>query len=53
MEVSHGDDPPCTVVAVQGGLAMRSIAYLGSQKQKNLWLRPLARGGEFGAIVLT
>ncbi|NMR30875.1 acyl-CoA dehydrogenase family protein [Crystallibacter degradans] len=53
MEVSRGDGSLGTVIAVQGGLAMRSIAYFGSQEQKERWLGPLARGEEFGAFALT
>lgn len=53
MEVSRGDGSLGTVIAVQGGLAMRSIAYFGSQEQKDRWLGPLARGEEFGAFALT
>lgn len=53
MEVSRGDGSLGTVIAVQGGLAMRSIAYFGSQEQQDRWLGPLARGEEFGAFALT
>lgn len=53
MEVSRGDGSMATVIAVQGGLAMRSIDLLGSDAQKQRWLDPLARGLEFGAFALT
>jgi len=53
MEMSRGDGSMATVVAVQGGLAMRSIALLGSDDQKTRWLGPLAAGTELGAFALT
>ncbi|MCQ9165325.1 acyl-CoA dehydrogenase family protein [Arthrobacter sp. STN4] len=53
MEISRIDGSLGTVVAVQGGLAMRSIAYFGSDAQKERWLGPLARGEEYGAFALT
>ncbi|GAB4099395.1 acyl-CoA dehydrogenase family protein [Sinomonas halotolerans] len=53
MEVSRGDGSLGTVVAVQGGLALRSIAFHGSEEQKERWLGPLARGEEFGSFALT
>jgi len=53
MEVSRIDGSLGTVIAVQGGLAMRSIAYFGSDAQKERWLGPLARGEEYGAFALT
>ncbi|WP_288024291.1 acyl-CoA dehydrogenase family protein [Arthrobacter sp.] len=53
MEVSRIDGSLGTVIAVQGGLALRSIAYFGSAEQKERWLGPLARGEEYGAFALT
>ncbi|GAB3281637.1 acyl-CoA dehydrogenase family protein [Sinomonas notoginsengisoli] len=53
MEVSRGDGSLGTVVAVQGGLALRSIAFHGSDEQKDRWLGPLARGEELGSFALT
>jgi len=53
METSRGDGSFGTVIAVQGGLAMRSIAYCGSEEQRERWLEPLARGREYGAFALT
>ncbi|AMM33746.1 Acyl-CoA dehydrogenase [Sinomonas atrocyanea] len=53
MEISRADGSLGTVVAVQGGLALRSIAYHGSAEQKERWLGPLARGEELGAFALT
>lgn len=53
MEISRGDGSIGTVVGVQGGLALRSIAYCGSPEQKQHWLPALARGKEYGAFALT
>ncbi|WP_415856871.1 acyl-CoA dehydrogenase family protein [Sinomonas sp. G460-2] len=53
MEISRGDGSLGTIVAVQGGLALRSIAFHGSDAQKERWLGPLARGEELGAFALT
>ncbi|AOT03006.1 acyl-CoA dehydrogenase family protein [Arthrobacter sp. U41] len=53
MEVSRGDGSLGTVIAVQGGLAMRSIALFGSEAQRATWLGPLGRGEKLGAFALT
>ena len=53
MEISRGDGSMGTVIAVQGGLALRSIALFGSAEQKATWLVPLARGEKLGAFALT
>ncbi|MHA7222004.1 acyl-CoA dehydrogenase family protein [Arthrobacter sp. RHLT1-20] len=53
MEVSRGDGSLGTVIAVQGGLALRSIALFGSEEQRATWLGPLARGEKLGAFALT
>ena len=53
MEISRGDGSMGTVVAVQGGLALRSIALFGSDAQKAEWLVPLARAEKLGAFALT
>ncbi|MCB1272784.1 MAG: acyl-CoA dehydrogenase family protein [Leucobacter sp.] len=53
MELSRGDGSIATIVAVQGGLALRSIAMCGSEAQRERWLEPLARGTELGAFALT
>ena len=53
MEISRGDGSMGTVVAVQGGLALRSIALFGSDEQKHRWLVPLARAEKLGAFALT
>jgi len=53
MEISRGDGSLGTVVAVQGGLALRSIALFGSDEQKAEWLVPVARGEVLAAFALT
>ncbi|UNK45640.1 acyl-CoA dehydrogenase family protein [Arthrobacter sulfonylureivorans] len=53
MEISRGDGSLGTVLAVQGGLALRSIALCGSEEQKLRLLPVLARGEEYGAFALT
>ncbi|MFC5931076.1 acyl-CoA dehydrogenase [Cryobacterium melibiosiphilum] len=53
MEISRGDGSMGTVIAVQGGLALRSIAMYGSDAQKAKWLVPLARAEKLGAFALT
>ena len=53
MEVSRGDGSLGTVLAVQGGLALRTLALFGSPEQQARWLQPLARGEVLGAFALT
>jgi glutaryl-CoA dehydrogenase len=53
MEISRGDGSIGTVIGVQGGLALRSIAMCGSEEQKRRLLPALARGEEYGAFALT
>lgn len=53
MELNRGDGSVGTMVAVQGGLAMRSIALLGSDEQRATLLEPMARGRLIGAFGLT
>jgi glutaryl-CoA dehydrogenase len=53
MELSRGDGSLGTFVGVQAGLAMQSIALLGSQEQKLRWLPPMARLEKIGAFALT
>jgi glutaryl-CoA dehydrogenase len=53
MEISRGDGSIGTIIAVQGGLAMRSIALCGSDEQQRHWLPALASGEEYGAFALT
>lgn len=52
-EISRGDGSVGTIIGVQGALALRSIALLGSAEQKEQWLEPLARGTKVGAFGLT
>jgi glutaryl-CoA dehydrogenase len=53
MELSRGDGSVATLLGVQAGLAMRSIAMLGSEEQKRRWLPPMARMDALGAFALT
>ncbi len=53
MEISRGDGSLGTVVAVQGGLALRTLALFGSSAQQERWLLPIARGEVLGSFALT
>jgi glutaryl-CoA dehydrogenase len=53
MELNRGDGSLGTFAGVQGGLAMRSIAMLGSEEQKRRWLPEMARVEKIGAFALT
>jgi glutaryl-CoA dehydrogenase len=53
MELNRGDGSLGTFVGVQAGLAMQSIAKLGSDEQKQRWLPPMARLEKLGAFALT
>jgi len=53
MELARGDGSINTILAVQSGLAMPAIYYLGSEEQRLRWLPPLARGEAIGAFGLT
>lgn len=53
METSRADGSMSTVIAVQAGLAMRSIANCGSEEQKQEWLPKLASAEKLGAFALT
>ena len=53
MELNRGDGSLGTFLGVQAGLAMQSIAMLGSQEQKQRWLPALAKVEAFGAFALT
>jgi glutaryl-CoA dehydrogenase len=53
MEISRGDGSLGTVVAVQGGLALRTLALFGSPEQQDRWLGPVARAEVLAAFALT
>jgi glutaryl-CoA dehydrogenase len=53
MELGRGDGSICTFFGVHSGLAMTSIALLGSEEQKRRWLPPMARLEKIGAFGLT
>jgi glutaryl-CoA dehydrogenase len=53
MELHRGDGSLGTFLGVQSGLAMKSIAMLGSGEQKQRWLPPMARLEKIGAFALT
>ena len=53
MEINRGDGSMGTFLGVQSGLAMRSIAMLGSEEQKRYWLPGMARVDKIGAFALT
>ena len=53
MEINRGDGSMGTFLGVQSGLAMRSIAMLGSEEQKQRWLPAMARVERIGAFALT
>jgi glutaryl-CoA dehydrogenase len=53
MELNRGDGSLGTFVGVQAGLAMQSIAMLGSEEQKERWLPAMARLELIGAFALT
>ena len=53
MELNRGDGSLGTFVGVQAGLAMQSIAMLGSVEQKQRWLPDMAGVTKLGAFALT
>ncbi len=53
MELNRGDGSLGTFLGIQAGLAMQSIAMLGSQEQKQRWLPAMARLEKLGAFALT
>ena len=53
MELHRGDASVGTFYGVHCGLAMKSIAMLGSEEQKERWLPPMARLEKIGAFALT
>src|SRR6266550_2596073 len=53
LELNRGDGSLGTFLGVQGGLAMQSIAMLGSETQKQHWLPAMAQLDKLGAFALT
>jgi glutaryl-CoA dehydrogenase len=53
LEINRGDGSLGTFLGVQAGLAMQSIAMLGSDEQKQRWLPAMARLDKLGAFALT
>jgi glutaryl-CoA dehydrogenase len=53
LELARADGSFCTVFGVHSGLAMGTIAMLGSDEQKRRWLPPMARMTKLGAFGLT
>ncbi|MEE6389123.1 acyl-CoA dehydrogenase family protein [Microbacterium paraoxydans] len=53
MEISRGDGSLGTILAVQGGLALRTLALFGSSAQQDRWLTALADGSVLGSFALT
>jgi glutaryl-CoA dehydrogenase len=53
MELNRGDGSLGTFLGVQAGLAMQSIAMLGSEAQKQRWLPAMAALDKLGAFALT
>ena len=53
MELHRGDGSLGTFLGVQSGLAMKAIAMLGSEEQKQRWLPEMARLDKIGAFALT
>jgi glutaryl-CoA dehydrogenase len=53
LELARGDASICTFFGVHSGLAMSSIAMLGSEEQKQRWLPSMARMEKIGAFGLT
>src|SRR3954452_21751905 len=53
MELNRGDGSLGTFLAVQAGLAMQSIAMLGSEQQKQRCLPAMAALDKLGAFALT
>lgn len=53
VELARGDASVATFFGVHSGLAMHSIAMLGSEEQKQRWLPAMARMEKIGAFGLT
>ncbi len=52
-ELARADGSVCTLFGVHSGLAMGTIAMLGSDAQKRRWLPAMARMERIGAFALT
>ena len=53
MELNRGDGSLGTIFGVHSGLAMKAVAMLGSEEQKERWLPAMARYEKLGAFALT
>jgi alkylation response protein AidB-like acyl-CoA dehydrogenase len=53
LELNRGDGSLDTFVGVHAGLAIKSIAMLGSEEQRQDWLPRMARLEKLGAFALT
>lgn len=53
LELARADASMCTFFGVHSGLAMASLAMLGSEEQKQRWLPAMARMEKIGAFGLT
>jgi glutaryl-CoA dehydrogenase len=53
LELTRGDASISTFMGVHSGLAMHTIAMLGSEEQRQRWLPPMARMERIGAFALT
>lgn len=53
MEISRGDGSLGTILAVQGGLALRTLALFGSPEQQARWLKPVADASVLASFALT
>ncbi|NUL45875.1 acyl-CoA dehydrogenase [Cellulosimicrobium funkei] len=53
MELSRVDGSLGTVLAVQGGLALRTLVYFGSREQQERYVKPIAAGEVLGSFALT
>ena len=52
-EIAAGDGATSTIVSVQNSLACGIVMKYGSDEQKEVWLKPLARGEKLGCFCLT
>ncbi|KAB1641890.1 acyl-CoA dehydrogenase family protein [Gulosibacter chungangensis] len=53
MELSRADGSMSTVLAVQGGLALRCVMLYGTPEQQAKWASPIASGRVLGSFALT